>query len=90
VTCGQSDLGALPASMPPSSARRRGTSIACLETGKPNSGIGVDKSLPVAYGNARKAASTLVHTVCNPKSSGPLLQPAVTLKPGHPLGAELG
>jgi alkanesulfonate monooxygenase SsuD/methylene tetrahydromethanopterin reductase-like flavin-dependent oxidoreductase (luciferase family) len=61
-----------------------------LRPGKPNSCTGVDKSLPVACEDARKAASTLVHTVCRPKSSGLLLQPAVTLKAGHPLGAELG
>src|SRR6266446_9332407 len=42
--------------------------------GKPNSGTAVERSLPAALENARNAASTFVHTVCSPKSSGPVLQ----------------
>ena len=46
--------------------------------------------MPAACEKARKAASTLVHTVCIPKSSGPMLQlpsPPYTLsvKPGTSL-----
>ena len=37
-------------------------------------GTGVDRSLPTDCENARNAASSLVQTVCTPKSSGPVLQ----------------
>src|SRR5216683_1314712 len=68
-------LGALPASNASfqRSAQRHQQSPGS-RPGKPNSCTGVERSLPAARENARNAASTFVHTVCNPKSSVPVLQ----------------
>src|ERR1051326_4498120 len=45
-----------------------------LRPGKPNSGTGVDRSLPRDLENSRKEAVITTHTVWLPKSSRPVLQ----------------
>jgi hypothetical protein len=42
--------------------------------GKPNSGLGVERSLPRDFENSRNAAVITAQTVWLPKSSGPVLQ----------------
>ena len=57
MSCGQSDLGHCLLQRLPSALVAEAPASPVLRRGKPNSGTGVDKSLPVAWGNARKAAS---------------------------------
>src|SRR5258708_35790175 len=52
-----------------------------LRPGKPNSGIGVERSLPLDLENARKAAVITAHTVWLPTSSGPVSQQPSRKKP---------
>src|SRR5215217_4762547 len=75
-------LGACPAS---SASCHRGAhkhhlSPGC-RPGKPNCRFGVDRSFPAALENARNSAVRTTQTVCDPTSSGPVLQHPSRKKP---------
>src|SRR4029078_2323094 len=77
-------LGACPAS---SASCHRGAHkhhlSHAVKPGKPNCRFGVDRSLPAAFENARNSAVRTTQTVCDPTSSGPLLQRPAPKKPAH-------
>jgi hypothetical protein len=58
------------------SAQTHQRSPAC-KPANPNSGRGVDRSLPRAFENARNSAVISAHTVCTPVSSAPVSQQPV-------------
>jgi hypothetical protein len=75
-------LGACPAS---SASCHRGAhkhhlSPGC-RPGKPNCRFGVDRSFPAAFEKARNSAVRTTQTVCDPTSSGPVLQQPSRKKP---------
>jgi hypothetical protein len=49
--------------------------------GKPNCRFGVDRSFPAAFEKARNSAVSTTQTVCDPTSSGPVLQQPSRKKP---------
>ena len=68
-------LGAQPASKASCQrAAQRHQLSPALRPSKPNSGLGVLRSLPWALENSRNSSVTTAQTACRPKSSGPTLQ----------------
>ena len=49
--------------------------------GKPHWRLGVERSFPAAFENARNSAVSITQTVCDPTSSGPVLQHPSRKKP---------
>src|SRR3954471_1243503 len=75
-------FGACPASSASChrGAQRHHLSPGC-RPGKPNCRLGVDKSFPAAFEKARNSAVRTTQTVCDPTSSGPVLQQPSRKKP---------
>jgi hypothetical protein len=75
-------LGAYPASSASChrGAHRHQRSPGC-SPGNPNCRFGVDRSLPAAFEKARNSAVRTTQTVCDPTSSGPVLQQPSRKKP---------
>ena len=64
----------------PARAHRHQRSPGC-RPGKPHCRLGVERSLPAAFENARNSAVITTQTVCEPTSSGPVLQQPSRKKP---------
>src|SRR5262249_13968339 len=61
-------------------AQRHQRSPGC-NPGKPHCKFGVERSLPADFENSRNSAVITTHTVCEPTSSGPVLQQPSRKKP---------